>query len=130
MCFLNYNYEDHENNSQPLKVTICILFLLIRLVFSFTLGPVVWIYVAETVQQSFVPIATMVNWFSVTAVTTFFPMAKDWVGGNPGYIFLFFAIGTFCIGVINWIVLVETQGKKEFEINKDFEDKWKMFNKK
>ena len=96
-----------------------------RLIYSFTLGPVVWIYISETVQQSFMAVSTAVNWMGIALITTLFPIINYHLGGNPAIIFGFFALSTLISGVINRVVLVETQGKKEYEINRDFNIKWK-----
>lgn len=74
ICFMNYDFEETSNNSLFNKFMICLLFILIRATFGFSTGPVVWIYISETVQQNFIPISTMINWMTVSAVTTFFPI--------------------------------------------------------
>lgn len=76
------------------------------------MGPVVWIYISETVQQNFISVSTMINWMTVTAVNTLFPIVNKMIGGNPSFIFLFFGICTLVGGIINKMILVETQGKK------------------
>lgn len=44
--------------------------------FGFTLGPVVWVYLAEIVQPSVLPYATMVNWASAALIMLLFPVIK------------------------------------------------------
>jgi hypothetical protein len=73
------------------------------------MGPVIWIYIAEVVQPSFIPLSTMINFLSVAVVTSVFPIIdKNILDGNPSLIFLFFGVYTLCGYFVNRIVLIET----------------------
>lgn len=79
---------------------------------SISLGPVVWIYVAEIVQPDWLPYTTMVNWFTMAMVNTLFPIAKHALGGNPQWIFMTYGVYTFLVYWVNRAVLIETQDKQ------------------
>ena len=84
---------------------------MLRVTFGFSTGPVVWIYVSETVQQNFIPISTMINWMTVSVVTTFFPILNEKLGGNPTWIFMVFGIYTVLGVFVTRSLMIETQGK-------------------
>lgn len=42
-----------------------------------TLGPIVWIYISETVQPPLVPFTTMTNWIFAFLVITSFPIIRN-----------------------------------------------------
>lgn len=46
LAFFKANIYDFNQNSWFTKASVCVLLLAIRLVFSFSLGPVSWIYAA------------------------------------------------------------------------------------
>lgn len=96
------------------KALILATLLAIRFTFSFTLGPVVWIYVAEVVQPDFLPIPVMINWFSVGLVNMIFPVARNALGGNPGWLFISFGVYTLASLWVTGVVVIETRGKNEY----------------
>lgn len=103
---------------------IMLLFISIRVVFSLSLGPIVWLYVVEILQPNFVPIATMVNWITVGVVNTLYPILCEAMGG-PAYPFLIFSVYTLAGFLVNRAVLVETAGKTEVQIRKELDEKFK-----
>ena len=45
ITFWNYNFDSFEANSWFVKLSICLLLLGMRFLFSFTMGPFVWLYI-------------------------------------------------------------------------------------
>lgn len=80
--------------------------IIIRTTFACTTGPVVWIYVSETVQPNIVAIATTVNWMTIAIANTLFPIIKDMCGGNPYLILLFFGTYTLLSFFVSRKVLI------------------------
>ncbi len=81
-------------------------------VFGITLGAVLWLYVPEVVEPKVVPFATALNWIAASIVIILFPILTDHAfGGDPGYLFIFFA----AVCCFNWLFnikyLVETKDK-------------------
>ena len=63
------------------------------------------------------PLVIVIYWFSASFTAILFPIVRIYVfDGNPGPIFLFFGIYTLFSLLISHFVLVETKGKKEYEI--------------
>lgn len=113
-CLFQIDYSNFSSTGWLFKLFICFCLLSIRFVFSFTLGPIVWIYISETVQPSIVPYSTMINWISVATVNFLFPIIKHSLNGNSAWIFTFFGIYTGIVFFVNRIVLIETQNKNEY----------------
>lgn len=44
--------------------------------FGLTLGPIVWMYIPEIVNASFLPYSTMMNWGGAAMCILFFPIIK------------------------------------------------------
>lgn len=72
--FQNFNLTNVEENSPLSRGIIPIILLLIRITFSLTLGPVVWVYITEIVQPNITPLATTLNWLSLAINNTLFPI--------------------------------------------------------
>ena len=87
------------------------IILIYLFVFNLSLGPVVWMYMAEILPDKGMAIATFYNWLFVLVVSLCFPMVSDpKVLDTHGVFFLF---GFCCIlGEIFMGKFVhETQGK-------------------
>lgn len=81
-------------------------------VFGLSLGPLVWIYIEDIVQPSFVPFTTGLNWGLSALVVILFPMLINKVlGGQPQLLFLFFCAWCLVGWLVNVRVLVETKDK-------------------
>jgi MFS family permease len=103
---INFLRDKEDRNDY----TILIAVVLLRGVFSFTLGPIVWLYMAEIVKPNIIPYGTIVNWFGATLVMLLFPILKEHLGG-PGWIFIFNACFCLLSIIINAFTLVETKDK-------------------
>ena len=85
-------------------------FITFRVIFSATLGPIVWIILPETTDPEIVGYAAMLNWFAAALVSFSFPIVVEKFGG-PEYMFAFLAVLMLAGFYINKKILVETKGK-------------------
>lgn len=92
-----------EENRIDMLIMVCVI--LIRGTFSCTLGPIVWLYMAEIIKPNIIPYGTFINWFAATLVMLSYPIIKDYLG-NPGGIFIFNAIMCGSSTIINYFTLV------------------------
>ena len=53
-------------------ISVCLY--LFMLMFGFTLGPLVWLYIPEVVKAKYVPFTTLTNWAGCTITVTLFPI--------------------------------------------------------
>lgn len=95
-----------------------------RGLFSISIGPIAWLYLPEIVEARIIGIATMLNWLAAAFVTFIYPILVELVG-NPSLMFLIFtaniAVGYF----FNEKWMIETKGKTEWQIRKEYDDKLK-----
>lgn len=83
-------------------------------VFGLSLGPVVWLYIPEIVQPNIIPYSTAANWISASLVISLFPiLSEKLLGGNPGFLFIFFTVWCFGCFIFNIFFVVETKDKSE-----------------
>ena len=75
------------------------------LLFGFTLGPIVWLYIPEIVKAKWVPFTTMTNWAGAVITVFLFPVIKDAMG-TPLGIFFFLGVWLFAAAVFNHFFLV------------------------
>ena len=101
-----FNFTNIETNSTLHSIWIMFVFIFIRLIFSISLGPLVWMYVPEIVQPNIVPYPTMLNWMTVAGVNLLFPILTALAGGNPAWVFFIFCMYMLGCSVINHKFLV------------------------
>jgi hypothetical protein len=71
-------------------------------IYGCTLGPLAWFYISEILQPALIPFSTTANWIGALSVIFLFPIVKDLgLGGNPGWIFMFFSTWCLFSSVIN-----------------------------
>ena len=73
--------------------------------FSFTLGPIVWLYMAEIIKPNIMPYGSMINWLGATLVMFTFPIFQEYLG-NPGWIFIFNGLYCGLSAILNHFILV------------------------
>lgn len=89
--------------------------------FGLTIGPVSWLYIPEVVQPFFIPYATLANWIGASITMILFPILKDVLQDkNPAPLFLFFALWALFSYVVNLKFMIETKGKTEQQIIKEY----------
>lgn len=117
-CFGYIDFSSLTDGSIFVKLFMMLSLLGIRLFFSITLGPIVWIYNSEIVQANIVSSAILLNWVIVALVNLAFPIQKQWLGGNPEHIFDFYCLMTLICYLINHYTMIETANKSEMEIRR------------
>ena len=76
-------------------------------VFGFSLGPCMWIYIAEVVEPRFMALAVGSQWAGASIVILSFPIITDnMLGGNPWKIYIFFAAWSLFAMVMSQLFLV------------------------
>ena len=87
-------------NSDEGKIMIVVGLFIWMIGFGLSLGPIVWLYIAEIIQPDFIPFPTTVNWFMAALVAILFPILLQ-AFGSAGPIFAFFAGYTLLFMFIN-----------------------------
>lgn len=100
-CFI---WKDHsERISKHIEVfpslVIILGFIIFRMTFSFTVGPIPWLYLPEIVEPDVIGVSTMLNWLTAAFVSFAFPTVVELLGG-PQYVFV--TLGT--IMVIGYVI--------------------------
>lgn len=102
-----------KSSNEPLSNALVIIGLVVFMAnFGLSLGPVVWLYIAEIVEPEIIPYSTLVNWTATTIVIVTFPILSK-VFGSPVPLFFFFAVWSSLSLVVNRKLLIETKGKSE-----------------
>ena len=117
-CFGSIDFSSLSDGSVLAKILMMLFLLAIRLFYSITLGPVVWVYTSEIVQAKVLSFVVLLNWIVIALVNLAFPIQKEWVGGNPEHIFDFYSIMTLICYLINRYTMIETANKSEIEIRR------------
>ena len=77
-----------------LQIALVLLFVIL---FEFSLGPIVWIYMSETMTDKGQSIGTLVNWILTIIMAIVTPMLLTAING-----WLFIAFG-ICCGIVSLI---------------------------
>ena len=96
--------------------------------FALSMGPVVWVVLAEIfptrVRGRAMAIATFLLWLSNYIISQTFPMldANDWLIARFHHAFPFWLYASFCLATIGvvWYFLPETKGKTLEEIERSW----------
>lgn len=108
----------------PLTFFFICLFMV---VYGFTLGPVIWLYVPEIIPTNIVPLAITMNWIGCSFCVIVCPIISESMNGNPWLIFIFLGAIQLLMFIPNILFVVETKGLPAYEINAKF--KWWSFVK-
>lgn len=87
--------------------------------FGLSLGPVMWLYIAQTVEPEVIPFSTLANWASASLVIIAFPILSNAFGTSVP-LFLFFAAWSVASLFVNKKLLIETKGKTEKQIREEY----------
>lgn len=97
------------------SLIIILGFVAVRMIFSMTLGPVCWIYLAEIVEPDIIGISTMFNWLTAALISLAFPIVVEAFGG-PQWLFCLLGVLMWVSYFINDRFMIETKGKPEWQI--------------
>jgi len=103
---VSIDYRHPELTSHGIKMSLCLLFVLIRVILASTFSPVSDLYTAEIVQPNILIWCSLCQWILMGAVTTFFPVIGNLNNDNPSYAFAIFGIYTAVSFFIDRIVLI------------------------
>ena len=104
---------------RPAITFIVVLFTIFFIIFGFTTGPLVWLYVPEIIPAKIVPFATFLNWVGCTIGIVLTPIIINAVG-SPYPIFFMFGGLSLILLVFNFLWVVETKGLTASEISAKF----------
>lgn len=99
------SYYSFDKNTIGM-VTCVLLFICF---FEFSSGPIVWLYMAEIMQDKAVSIGTFLNWFLSLVVSISIPLLVKAM--DIGYIFLFLGVCTTIGTLFILFFMEETMGK-------------------
>ena len=102
----SYDFNDASKNPHSQSYLVMFLFISIRMLYSLSTGPIVFLYLSETVQAEILALSTMVSWFTVAGLNIIFPILTAFAGGNPAPVYLFFGIYTFIGFIVNKKLLI------------------------
>lgn len=96
-----------------------IKYIILVFIFSFgvSLGPILWVYLTETLPEKGVGLATLVNWASNLLIAFLFPKMIDSFLKFEGTFSIFFAFSTVGL-VYMYMNMIETKGRTIMEISK------------
>ncbi|CAD8105293.1 unnamed protein product [Paramecium sonneborni] len=116
-CFLPN--EDDDQYQVTISAIMVIVFMFLYLAaFQLSLGPVVWIYDADVLDEKGMSIAVLCNWLGCALVAQFFGIINSSLGMNYsfGIFFIFCSLGTVYI----FYKVKETKGKNPKDIDQMF----------
>jgi MFS family permease len=92
-----------SESSPGFSVTLILIGLFCYMAnFGLSLGPVVWMFIPDIVEPSFLPYSTMINWGGSALSILLFPIIKAKLPNqNPALLFLFFAIWSIFAFFVN-----------------------------
>jgi hypothetical protein len=100
------------SEARTTEITLLIVGLFVnRMTYGALIGPITWQYMPEIVEPKMSPFTTALNWFTGSLVVLLFPILASL--GNPGPIFIFFAVYCFLSFIFNQFYMVETKGKTQ-----------------
>ena len=104
---------------EPAFTLILVLIGVYMVVFGFTIGPVIWLYVPEILPTKMVPVATIMNWLGCSICVIIPPIIISAMG-NPYAVFLFLGGIELAFFIPNLFFVKETKGLAPYEINAKF----------
>ena len=88
-----------------------IVFIMIFVgLFEWSLGPILWIYISETLTEKATGLAVFISLFFTIAIGLVSPVMLSKLGGNTFFIWAFFSFVTFLVFLI---FMKETKGLSE-----------------
>lgn len=118
--FVNQSKDQADQGWED--VIILLSFVCILLAFMTTLGPIMWMYIAEIVQPNVIAPINVSHWTASWLMIALFPVIREAYGEESyPYVFLGCAALMGIALVVNHIFMVETKGKTELQIREEYE---------
>jgi len=104
---------------KPTSLSFLNKYVILLFVFTYgvSLGPILWVYLTETLPEKGVSLATLINWVTCLLVSFIFPkMLNSFLKFEGTFSFFFFCgvIGLIFI----YLYMIETKGRSAAEISK------------
>jgi SP family sugar:H+ symporter-like MFS transporter len=113
-----YYIKDNHPYATTLILVFCFIF---SINFGLTLGPAIWIYIADIAEPAIISLSMIIGWICGSFALVLFPiLTKVYLNDNPAHIIVFTAALTFLALAIVYCLGIETQGKTEKEIKDEF----------
>ncbi len=93
-----------------LEITLILVFVIL---FEFSIGPILWIYMSETMTEKGVSLGTLANWIFTIIMALVTPTLIDAIGG---YLFIIFGCFCFACGLFSLFIVKETKGLSNAEV--------------
>lgn len=116
LMLLLLSYFSFEKNTIGMVTTV----LLFIAFFEFSTGPIVWLYMAEIMQDKAAGVGTALSWLGSLAISIAIPPLVKTV--DIGFIFLTFGVATTIGLAFIYFFMLETRGKTQAEIDAMFND--------
>ena len=78
-----------------LEVTLVLVFIIL---FEFSIGPILWTYMSETMTDKAVSLGTLANWLFTILISLLVPTLINALGG---YLFIIFGAFCFCCSLFS-----------------------------
>ena len=104
---------------KPTSLAFLNKYVILMFIFCFgvSLGPILWVYLSETLPEKGVSLATLINWITCLLIALIFPKLINSSMQFTGTFMIFFV--SSALGFIYIIMnMVETKGKTQIEIKK------------
>ena len=99
---LGFYYKFNEKNDSAAEILVIVGLFLFISGYSFSLGPIIWLYIPEIVPSRLVPWALVIHWVTSFMVLFLFPVITDNVlDHDPTIIFIFLASYLLVSMIIN-----------------------------
>lgn len=99
------------------EIVPVILLNVVYIVFAYSLGATLWLYLSEVLIEKVVCISTVTNLFFVCVISGAFPFASEYFGVH--YVFLFFSLCMVLASIYTYFDIFETKGKSKRKILKN-----------
>lgn len=113
LCF-TVDYQNPYKAPYSIRLSIGLLFIVIRVILSSTFGPIVDLYTNQIIQSdSISALCSFCQWISMGFIAIFFPVMCGYADGNPVYAFGLFGVTTMGSYFFNKVIVLETKNKTE-----------------
>lgn len=96
-------------NNEDGNITVVVGLFIWMIFVGMSINPIIWLYIAEISEPSFLTFPTMTNWMFGVLVSILFPILEASITAGP--VFAFFTVYSFIFLLINQKIVVETKDK-------------------